>query len=64
MGLPCCNMNSKLQIPGKRKDLTIKRGTETHFRQTYHATYNSKDIIFALVYLKLLVQIASLFAIK
>ena len=34
VGLPRCNMNSKIQILGKNKNLTEKSLTESHFRQT------------------------------
>ena len=33
VSLPWCNINSKLQISGKSKDLTVKSRTEPHLRQ-------------------------------
>ena len=36
VGLPQCNMNSKLHISGKSKVLTVKSRTEMHFQKNKH----------------------------
>ena len=76
LGLPRCNMNSKIQILGKSKVFTEKSQTESHFRQTNisrdllsvcevrRSDKCSSISIFAVIYLKLLVQIDSLFSLK
>ena len=71
VGLPRCNMNSKIQILGKSKVLTEKSLTESHFRQTNISRdllsvceVRRSDKCFAVIYLKLLVQIDSLFSVK
>ena len=69
-------MNSKIQILGKSKVLTEKSLTESHFPQTNisraplsvcevrRSDKCSSISIFAVIYLKLLVQIDSLFSVK
>ena len=74
VGLPLCNMNSKVQILGKSEVFSGR--TETHFRQTNisrdllsvcevrRSDKCSSISIFAVIYLKLLFQIDSLLPSK